>query len=348
MAGDGNSDKTAHKPFNPLRLVDAAGAIGLVAAAAGLAFWSNPAMAPLREAGLLFIGCWLVVRSIEFLLRQRDGREVQRRELLRRLALLNDSLLELRKSLSRDNTRRFLDRRKEFADGSKLAQTALNADELKLVKSCGEFTDSMAKNLAATVRARAEVNAEVDRLNREIERAARRGDLDQHDADDLIDVVKAAVAVLDDAIFAEWNADHFGRLASEQRHFARELDRYKSSTAGEIERRGRDLFDDLQRHVRQKVELVDRIEEWSDMHRKLEIRISGLPVPQPPKSSKNKKEEKPKPKPSERFPMLVVRNEEDEELDYGAGGRGGGGHGGGQGGGGPNSGLRHRLPAAND
>lgn len=333
MAGDGDGEKTAsagaRKGFDPLWMVDTAGALGLIAFVAGLVFATNPAMAPLREAGLLFVGCWLVVRSLEFILRHRDGREGQRRELLRRVAVLNDSLLELRKSLSRDNTRRFLDRRKEFADGSKLAQGALTPDEIKLVKACGEFTDEMAKSLAATVRGRAEVNAEVDRLNREIERAARRGDLDQHDADDLIDVVKNAVAVLDDAIFAEWNADHFGRLTSEQRHFTRELDRYKSSTAGEIERRGRDLFDNLQRHVRQKVGLVDRIEEWSDMYRKLEIRISGLPVPQP-KPQKGKKEEKPRPKPSERFPMLVVRNEDDDDdFGSGRGGRGGpGGHGG--------------------
>jgi hypothetical protein len=340
MAGDGGKDRSgaskAHKAFNPLWLVDSAGASGFVSFVVGILFASKPSLALLRETGLVFMACWLIVRSIDFILRHRDGREGQRRELLRRLALLNDALLELRKSLSRDNTRKFLDRRKEFADGAKLAQGALNDEEAKLVKSVGEFTDDMARELAATVRGRAQVNGETERLRREIERAARRGDLDQHDADDLIDVVNNAVGVLDDAIFAEWNADHFGRLGSELRHFTRELDRYKSATAGEIERRGRELFDDLQGHVRQKVELVDRIEEWSGMHRKLEMRMSGLPIPKPKPKVKGE-EEKPKPRPSERFPMLVVRNEDDAE-DFGGHGGSGGGH----------PGIRHRLPAAND
>ena len=82
----------------------------------------------------------------------------------------------------------------------------------------------MAKSLTDTIHRRADVNTAIERLRREIERAARRGDLDQHDADDMIDIIADAVSVLDEAIYAELNADHFGRLSADQRHFARELD----------------------------------------------------------------------------------------------------------------------------
>lgn len=342
MAGDGRGEKgAAANPkkfaFNPLWLVDAAAGAGLLLFIAGWALAAYPALGLLREVGLLFIGCWVVVRALEVVLRHRDGRDEQRRELLRRLAVLNDALLELRKSLSRDNTRRFLDRRAEYAAGLKLAKPALSEEEEKLAKSCGEFCDRMSKSLADSVHRRADVNASVERLRREIDRAARRGDLDQHDADDMIDLIADAVTVLDEAIYAEWNADHFGRLTADQRHFARELDRYKSSAAGEIERRGRDLFDQLFVHVRQKVEVVDLILEWDEVYRKLETRLAGLYVA-PPKSSSakdkdKKKDEKPRPRPSERFPMLVVRNDEDEVA--------GDGHR-------PLPGMRQRLPAAND
>jgi hypothetical protein len=336
MAGDGRGDKTAAANtqrfvFNPLWLVDAGGALALLGFLVSLALPAAPLTGVLREAGLIFIGCWAVVRSLEVLLRHRDGRDVQRRELLRRLAVLNDALLELRKSLSRDNTRRFLDRKSEYLSGLKLAKPSLSPKELELAKACGEFCERMAKSLTDSAHRRADVNANVDRLRREIERAARRGDLDQHDADDLIDIVADAVSVLDEAIYAEWNADHFGRLTADKRHFARELERYKSSTAGEIERRGRDLFDELLAHVGQKVEVVDMIQDWDDSFRKLETRVAGLPLPAPkPGASKEKKDEKPKPKPSERFPLLVSRNEVDDDGDD---------HG---------RRMRHRLPAAND
>jgi hypothetical protein len=342
MAGDDRGEKgAAANPkkvaFNPLWLVDAGAGLGLLLFVAGWALAADPALGLLREVGLLFVGCWVVVRALEVILRHRDGRDGQRRELLRRLAVLNDALLEMRKSLSRDNTRRFLDRRAEYAAGFKLAKPSLSSDEAELAKTCGEFCDRMAKSLADTIHRRADVNAAVDRLRREIDRAARRGDLDQHDADDLIDIVADAVSVLDEAIYAEWNADHFGRLTADQRHFARELDRYKSAAAGEIERRGRDLFEQLFVHVRQKVEVVDLVLEWDEVYRKLETRLAGLYVA-PPKSGspkerdKDKKDEKPKPRPSERFPMLV-RRETDADGDEDLGRR---------------PGLRHRLPAAND
>jgi hypothetical protein len=342
MAGDAKGDNSAaatpkKAALNPLWLVDAGAGLGLVLFLAGWALAASPVLGLLREVGLLFIGCWVVVRALEVVLRHRDGRDEQRRELLRRLAVLNDALLELRKSLTRDSTRRFLDRRAEYAAGLKLARPSLAPEEAELAKGCGEFCDRMAKSLADTVHRRADVNAAVERLRREIDRAARRGDLDQHDADDMIDIIADAVSVLDEAIYAEWNADHFCRLTADQRHFARELDRYKSSAAGEIERRGRDLFDQLFVQVRQKVEVVDLILEWDEVYRKLETRLAGLYAP-PPKSSspkdkdKDKKDEKPKPRPSERFPMLVARDEEEDEDD----GRR------------PRPGMRHRLPAAND
>jgi hypothetical protein len=341
MAGDGKGDTSAAAnpktaAFNPLWLVDAGAGLGLVLFIAGWALAAWPALGLLREVGLLFIGCWVVVRALEVILRHRDGRDEQRRELLRRLAVLNDALLELRKSLSRDSMRRFHERHGEYGAGLKLAGPSLSQEEADLAKSCREFCARMDGSLTHTIRNRAELNSAVERLRREIERAARRGDLDQHDADDMIDVIADAVSVLDEALFAELNADHFGRLGADQRHFARELERYKSSVAGEIERRGRDLFDQLFAHLRQKVEVVDLIEEWNEVYRKLETRLAGLYAPAPKSSSpkdKNKKDEKPKLRPSERFPMLVARNE--AEDDEGDGRR-------------PQPGMRHRLPAAND
>ena len=340
--GTAKGDKSAaanpkKAAFNPLWLVDAGAGLGLVLFIAGWALAAWPALGLLREVGLLFIGCWVVVRALEVILRHRDGRDEQRRELLRRLAVLNDALLELRKSLSRDNTRRFPRPPRRVRRGPQAGQAVAVAaggragQELRRVlRPHGQ------RSLADTIRSRAELNAAVERLRREIDRAARRGDLDQHDADDMIDIIADAVSVLDEAIYAEWNADHFGRLAADQRHFARELDRYKSSAAGEIERRGRDLFDQLYVHVRQKIEVVDLIQDWDELYRKLETRLAGLYVP-PPKSSlpkdKDKKDEKPKPRPSERFPTLVARNEEQDEEDDGHR---------------PRLGMRQRLPAAND
>jgi hypothetical protein len=338
MAGDGKVDNSAaanpkKAAFDPLWLVDAAAGVGALLFVAGWLLAANPPFGLLRELGLLLIGCWVVVRTLEVILRHRDGRDEQRRELLRRLAVLNDALLELRKSLSRDNIRRFHDRREAYGAGLKLARPSLSPEEAELAKSCRAFCDRVEGSLTHTIHNRAELNTAVERLRREIERAARRGDLDQHDADDLIDIIADAVSVLDEALYAEWNADHVGRLTADQRHFARELDRYKSAAAGEIERRGRDLFGQLFGHVRQKVEVVDLLHEWAELYRKLETRLAGLYVA-PPKSSvpkdKDKKDEKPKPRPSERFPQLVL-SDEDEDEDFGR-----------------RRGVRHRLPAAND
>ena len=125
--GDRKGEKSAAAnpktaAFNPLWLVDAGAGLGLVPSSPGWALAAWPALGLLREVGLLFIGCWVVVRALEVILRHRDGRDEQRRELLRRLAVLNDALLELRKSLSRDRSAASIERTRRVRRGPQAGQ----------------------------------------------------------------------------------------------------------------------------------------------------------------------------------------------------------------------------------
>jgi len=281
--GDG-AKGAARLAFNPLWLVDAAGVLG-AAAYAWMAFaptsapWPAAFAAPARELSLLMVGCAVVARVLAAFLKQRDRRGEARRDLQRRLTRMNDALLDLRNSLSRDRARAFLDRRLAFAAGLKLASGWLNAEELKLAEDCVAFGERMSASLTEAVGRRTDFTGAANRLRRTIERAVADGDLHPDDADNLSSLARDGMAVMDVALYAEWNADHYGRLGADRRAFAREIGRYASEAADRIERHGLDLFDQLIAHVRHKVEVVDQILEWDEGFRRLEARLAGLRPP---------------------------------------------------------------------
>jgi hypothetical protein len=271
--------------FNPVWVVDALGLIGLGgfgwAVSAAPDIWAGPA----REAGLLLAGCAVVVRALDAVVRRRDRRGEARRELLRRLAALDEALRDLRIALSRDAARRFFDRRAEFAAALPAAQAWLSREEARLVTAGDAFCEDLADWLDGTVVARAGITALADRLRREIDRAAARGDLDPDEAESLADFVRDAVAVMDEAVYAEWNIDHLGRLTANRRHFGRIVERWSEPAVAEIERHGEALFEALTEHVGRKIELVDRLVAWDLGFRRLEGRLAGLktrrPAPRP-------------------------------------------------------------------
>jgi hypothetical protein len=229
-----------------------------------------------REGGLALVGVALVTRALAAVVRQRDRRSQARRDLALRLAGVNQALFELRRSLSRDNARAFLDARAELTAGLRLAAHRLNAEETRLADALDGCCERLGQSLGATVNRRLGVTTLADRLSREIERADRRGDLDHHDADNLLDLIDDATAVMDEAIYPDWNADHFGRLAADGRAFAREIERYSAPVADQIERHGQELFGLLVEHVNKKVEVVDLILDWEEAYRKLELRLAGV------------------------------------------------------------------------
>ena len=295
-------------PFNPIWLMDAAGLVGLGAAVWAIAFSAGTQLqtyAPLvREAGLLLVGCALVVRVVDAVVRRRDRRNEARRELLRRLSGVNHALLDLRGSLSREHARAFLDRRRELITGVQAATRWLSAEEVRQLGACDGFCERMAGVLSDAGRQRAAVSGGSERLRREIERAARRGDLDRHDADNLSNLVDDAVAVIDEAIYAEWNADHFGRLNADHRAFVREIERYRSTTADRVERQGATLFDLLDNHVRKRIEVIDLLADWDETCRRLELRLAGL-KPAAPKLVAST--EAPAPRLVDRFAVMPKR-----------------------------------------
>lgn len=282
---DGKRTKGAARlAFNPLWLVDFAGVVGAgafvwMALSPERAPWPAAFEAPARELSLLMVGCAIVARVLAVFLKQRDRRGEVRRDLQRRLTGLNDALLDLRNSLSRERARTFLDRRLSFAAGLKSASPWLNAEELKLAEDCVAFGERMSAGLAEAVGRRTDFTGAANRLRRTIERAVADGDLHPDDADNLQSLVRDGMGVMDIALYAEWNADHYGRLGADRRAFAREIGRYASEAADRIERHGLDLFDQLIGHVRHKVEVVDQILEWDEGFRRLEARLAGLRPP---------------------------------------------------------------------
>jgi hypothetical protein len=310
--------------FNPVWLMDAAGICGLIAFVVPLVFAVPKDLALLatvvNETALLLIGCALVVRVLDAILKRRDRRNDARRELMRRLSQVNDALLDLRKSLSRDHARSFLDRRGAFAAGVELAQPWLSTEETKLVQACDGFCDRMTAALGETVHRRVGVASLAERVRRDIERAARQGDLDRHDADNLANLVDDAMGVLDEAIYPEWNADHFGRLGADGRAFAREIERYKGAAAERIEHHGGDLFEVLGAQVNRKIEIVDMLRDWDDGFQRLEMRVAGLKPPPVVVA-----EPRPEPRLADRFVALPGRIASVDSEN-----------------------LRARLPAAND
>ncbi len=272
--------RPGRQPFNPIWLMDLAGLAGVAALVWAIGFSAGTTLAPyaplIREGAMLLVGCAVVVRVVDALVRRRDRKNDIRRELQRRLSAVNEALLELRGSLSREHARAFLDRRKELHAGLGVAGRWLTKEEHRLFTTCDGFCEQMAAVLSDAGRQRSSVAGASERLRREIERAARRGDLDRYDADNLSNLVDDAVAVMDEAIYAEWNADHFGRLIADQRAFVREIEHYRSTTADRIERQGATLFGVLDEHMRKRIEVIDGLRDWDDGYRRLEMRLAGL------------------------------------------------------------------------
>lgn len=311
--------RTGGFSFNPVWLMDLAGLGGLAAFAWAVGWaegspWARFETAA-REAGLILFGCAVVVRALDFVLHRRDGRRQARRELTRRLIGVNEALFELRKTLSRDHTRTFLDRRAEFVAGLRLAGRYLSDEEARLGEALTAHCDQLSEALGATVHRRFGVTGLADRLSREIERADRRGDIDHHDADNLLDLIDDAIAVMDEAIYADWNADHFGRLSADSRAFAREIERYSAPIADQIERHGQELFGLLVEHVNRKVEVVDLILDWDETYRKLELRLAGV-NPDKVLSMAARQARAPRPRLVERFAAAPPAEAAPEQSDH--------------------------------
>jgi hypothetical protein len=317
MAGAGKDHKGESKgasksrkasKFNPLRLVDIAGGVAvfvfLVCAMVAMAVGELAAriVEPFRDLALLLIGAAVVVRGLEFVMRHRDTREDGRGEVRLRLALLDDSLRNLFKSLSRDNAYEVRERRRKLSEALALTKDLLSPEEDELAKACLAFCDRLEVELTGNVRERDAIQASVDQLRRDIDRATRRGDIDPQDADHMLSTIGDSLRLLDDAMFPDWNADHFGQLTAHARHFARELDHYKSSASGMIDEVGARFFSQMREHVNSKVAVMDLLAEWGETHKKFEALIAGLPKPEP-KDPKEKKPEKKPPLPSTRFPI---------------------------------------------
>ncbi|HYE43576.1 MAG TPA: hypothetical protein VEA15_09300, partial [Caulobacteraceae bacterium] len=94
-------------------------------------------------------------------------------------------------------------------------------------------------------------------------------------ADELCGLVEDAMAVMDEALYAEWNADHFGRLAAIQRCFGRSIERQDGEIVREVDRQAAELFERLVRHLREKVDIVDALHGWDDVARRFEFALAG-------------------------------------------------------------------------
>ena len=286
MAGDSRQGARGRRGFDPLWLLDLAGV-----AAAGLLAWrlAGAASLPdvlhafplLAELALAVAAVALAVRLADGMNRRRAARRAARQELLRRLSALDEALMDLRRSLSRETARRFVERRDDFAAGLETTLRRLDAEETRLARDGLAFCAVLTTGLADTIPRRAAIVSAGYRLGEEIDRAGRLGELDPAAAADLRGLAEDALAVMDEALFAEWNADHFGRLGAVQRHMGRILERCgEGETVRLIDREAASLFDRLVRHVREKIEVVDALRGWEDVRRPLEFALSDV-LPRP-------------------------------------------------------------------
>lgn len=266
--------------FSPLWLLDfaglaAAGLFGLLLAAP--AWLSDSLKAPLAgEVCLAVVAVALTVRLVDGRNRRRAARLSNRRELLRRLGALDEALMDLRRSLSREAARRFVERRDDFAAGLETTLPFLDAEDARLARAGLGFCATLTAGLADVIPRRAGIVSTGYRIGQEIDRAARRGEMDPEGALHLHALIDDALAVLDEALFAEWNADHFGRLGAVQRHFGRLIERRGGDTARGIDHDAALLFEALVAHVRDKIEVVDALRGWEDVRRPLEFALSDV------------------------------------------------------------------------
>ena len=266
--------------FDPLWLLDAAGLVAAgVFAVTGFAEiplpWANYA-APVRELSLAFAGVALLTRALALTLRRRDRRLQARHELLRRAAALNEALQSLRGALNRERVRDFKVRLSDLEAGERLAVRWLSTPDRVELDACRRVCDLLLAEVDQTIEHRLEFMGHANRLQRALARASGEGALSPEAADTLLSLVRDGLAVLDVGLWADLNADHFGRLSADRRAFRHEISRWSSYTADRLERQGLELFDRMIEHVKRKVAFADRLAQWEPAFRRLEARLCGL------------------------------------------------------------------------
>ncbi len=271
--------------FNPLWLLDAAG----IAGAVSFVFLAvaPPALPPFLDALLLREGALAVavlaaaVRLVDLRNRRARARAAARSELLRRLTALDDALMDLRRSLSHETSRRFVERRVGFAAGLDRIRRSLGETEAGLAEAAVEICKTLAEELTRAIPRRAAIASVAYRLRQEADRAVRRGEISPMVARELSSLIEDGLAVMDAALFAESNADHFGRLGAVQRSFARQLEPWDGEIVRQIDRQAADLFAELNRHVRDKVDVADTLTAWEGVREPLEFALAGADAVRP-------------------------------------------------------------------
>lgn len=269
--------------FDPLWLLDAAGVLGF----AGFAWLAlRPALPPpldpgvVRDLALAIAILALGVRILDLRARARARIRERRGEALRRLVALDDALMDLRRSLSREAARRFVERRAGFQEVVSGAGRWLSPRETGQAADVLAFCGRLTEELADAIRRRAAIASLAYRLRQEISRAGRLGEAPRETVDELCALVEDACAVMDEALYAEWNADHFGRLAAVQRCFARVIERCEGEVVRNVDEQAARLFEQLNGHLREKVRMVEALQAWDRTCRDLETALGGLGVRQ--------------------------------------------------------------------
>lgn len=272
--------------LNPLWLLDLA-ALGAAAAFAWIAAGPRPlpellAFPLAGELALGIVAVAVVARTLDLRARRRAAEAAARSELARRLETLDEALMDLRRSLSREAARRFLERKDAFASGLEAFRARLEAPTERLARQGLDLCEGLTAGLALTIPRRAAITSAAYRLSQEIARAGRRGELDPYAAGDLTALIEDALGVMDEALYAEWNADHFGRLGAVQRHFSRRVERRDGEVVRRIDGEAATLFDALVGHVRDKVALVEVLANWERVRFALAFALSGVRAPPRP------------------------------------------------------------------
>lgn len=289
MGGDARAGRARRAfafRFDPLWLADAAGLAALASlgwaltgAPGGVTLAGVDTAALAREAAPLALTAWAAVRGTAFAVSARLRRGAVRADLYGRLRDLDTALSDLRRSLSRDSARAFFDRNEAFAAAVPPAAGRLGGRERRLARECASIANGLAGRLRRVVAQRHGLEALAERIRREAARAERFGELDGDEVMGLLDAMEDALAVLDEALYADLNADHFGRIEADSRAFLSLVERVRVPSAARIEEKGLDLFDALKAQVAAKIEVAEAVEDWKRVCRPLEGRLAAADAP---------------------------------------------------------------------
>lgn len=284
MAGaEGATRATGIAPFrfDPAWLLDAVGAAGAGALAWALtgAPGAPEFAAVAREAAPLAVAAWIGGRLTVAAVSGRLKRGAARADLYRRLVALDAALAELRRTVSRDTAVAFLDRADAYVSGLTQAKARLSGKERAAARACAEAAVSIAVTVRESLGDRHGVEALAHRIRRDVARAERFGDVEAGDAHGLIDAVDDAMELLDESLYAERNADHFGRLEADRRAFVRRLEWLSGGAATRVEERGAELFEALRAQLAVKVAVAETAVRWREDARFLEARLASTTAP---------------------------------------------------------------------